>query len=110
MTTKAKNKMEVIVPIGLRVLVRKDDDKKESKGGIILPDDAEILVLTGRIVAVSDQVENDINYPIRQYDKVLVDPSRSIPVAFEGDNKLFVIPVEDVMAIIRQEEKTCEKT
>lgn len=97
--------MEVIVPIGHRVLICKDDDKKESKGGIILPDEMEIPVLTGRVVAVSDQVENDTDYPICQYDKVLINPSRSIPVEFEGNNKLFIIPVEDVVAIIRMEKK-----
>jgi co-chaperonin GroES (HSP10) len=33
------------------VLVRKDEDKRTSKGGIVLPDDARIPVFTGRALA-----------------------------------------------------------
>lgn len=102
MKTKAA-KMEVIEPVGLRVLIRKDDDKKETKGGIVLPDNMEIPVLTGRIVAISAQVKRDDDYPIKEYDKVIVNPSGSVPVECEHDNKLFIIPVEDVVAIVRKQ-------
>lgn len=103
MPTKAVVKMETIEPVGLRVLIRKDDDKKETKGGIILPDDMEIPVLTGRVVAISAQVERDDDCPIREFDKVIVNPSNNVPVECERDNKLFVIPVEDVVAIVRSQ-------
>ena len=36
---------EYVEPIGARVLVRKDDPKRETKGGIALPDAAEIPTL-----------------------------------------------------------------
>ena len=85
------------------MLVRKDEDRKVTKVGIHLPDKMEIPTLTGRIVAISAQVANDVDYPIQQYDKVLFNPKRSIPVDFEGDNRLFVIPVEDVVAVFRKE-------
>ena len=62
----------------------------------------EIPVLTGRIVALSVQVENDPDYPLDQYDKVLINPSDSIPVDLEGGNRLFIIPVEDVVAVIKK--------
>ena len=99
-TTK---KLETVEPIGNRVLIRKDKDKKITKVGIHLPDKIEIPTLTGRIVAISFQVENDEDYPIKQYDRVLFNPKNSIPVDFEGDNQLFVIPVEDVVAVFRSE-------
>jgi chaperonin GroES len=95
--------METVEPIGSRVLLRKDEDKKITKVGIHLPDKIEIPTLTGRIVAISAQVENDVDYPIQQYDKVLFNPKHGIPVDFEGDNRLFVIPVEDVVAVFRKE-------
>jgi len=101
--TKNEQKLEIIEPVGKRVLIRKDEDKKVTKGGIELPDSVEIPVLTGRVVAISTQVENDMDYPIREYDKVIVNPSRNIPVELEHDNKLFIIPVEDVVAIVRKE-------
>ncbi len=94
--------LEIVEPIGDRVLIRKDEDKKTTKGGIQLPGNIEIPTITGRIVAVSVQVERDEDYPIRQYDKVLFNPKNAIPVDFEGDNRLFVVPVEDVVAVFRR--------
>lgn len=94
--------MEVVEPIGLRVLIRKDEDKKQTKSGIHLPDKIEIPTITGRVVAISTQVERDENYPIRRYDRVLFNPKHAIPVEFEGNNRLFVIPVEDVVAVFRK--------
>lgn len=95
--------IEIVEPIGARVLIRKDEDKKQTKAGIHLPDKIEIPTLTGRIVAISAQVAGDDDYPIKQYDRVLFNPKHSIPVDFEGDNRLFVVPVEDVVAVFRRE-------
>jgi chaperonin GroES len=94
-------KLEIVEPIGARVLIRKDEDRKQTKTGIHLPDKIEIPTITGRVVAISRKVENDDDYPIRRYDRVLFNPKHAIPVEFEGDNRLFVIPVEDVVAVFR---------
>ena len=96
-------KLETVEPIGDRVLIRKDDDKKQTKAGIHLPDKIEIPTITGRVVAISAKVERDADYPIKKYDRVLFNPKHAIPVEFEGDNRLFVIPVEDVVAVFRRE-------
>lgn len=100
--------LEYVEPLGARVLVRKDEPKRETKGGIALPDQAEIPTITGRIVAISTQVENDEDMPIRQYDKVLFHPKNAIPVDFESDNQLFVVPVEDIVAVFRRGERPAE--
>lgn len=97
-----KNELETVEPIGARVLIRKDEDKKQTKTGIHLPDKIEIPTLTGRVVAISAQVKNDSDYPIKRYDRILFNPKHGIPVDFEGDNRLFVIPVEDVVAVFRK--------
>jgi chaperonin GroES len=94
--------LEIIEPVGMRVLVRKDEERRTTRGGIHLPDDAKIPVITGRIVALSAQVENDPDYPLQKYDKVILDPRNGIPVDFEQDNKLFIIPVEDIVAVYRR--------
>ena len=96
------SRLEVVEPIGDRVLIRKDDDKKQTKSGIHLPDKIEIPTLTGRVVAISAKVERDTDYPIKRYDRVLFNPKHAVPVEFEGDNRLFVIPVEDVVAVFRK--------
>jgi chaperonin GroES len=98
-----KQALEIVEPIGKRVLIRKDEDKKITKVGLHLPDKIEIPTITGRVVTVSAEVERDENYPIKQYDRVLFNPKHAIPVDFEGDNRLFVIPVEDVVAVFRRE-------
>ena len=41
---------------------------------------------------------------VARYDKVLFNPKRAVPVDFEGDNRLFVVPVEDVVAVFRRED------
>ncbi len=102
-TKTTTNDLETVEPIGNRVLIRKDQDKKVTKVGIHLPDKIEIPTLTGRIIAVSAQIDTDEDYPIKHYDRVLFNPKNGIPVDFEGDNRLFVIPIEDVVAVFRKE-------
>jgi chaperonin GroES len=94
--------LEIVEPIGKRVVIRKDEDKKQTKGGIQLPDNIEIPTITGRIVSISAEVENSPDLPLRQYDKVLFNPKGAIPVDFEGDNRLFVVDVENVVAVFRK--------
>ena len=106
MAEKEKNEvkaLEIVEPIGKRVLIRKDEDKKETKGGIKLPDNIEIPTITGRVVTISAEVESTPEIPLRQYDKVLFNPKGAIPVDFEGDNRLFVVEVENVVAVFRKE-------
>jgi chaperonin GroES len=93
---------ETVEPIGKRVLIRKDEDKKQTKGGIQLPDNIEIPTITGRIVSISAEVESTPELPLCRYDKVLFNPKGAIPVDFEGDNRLFVVDVENVVAVFRK--------
>jgi len=94
--------LEIIEPIGKRVLIRKDEDKKQTKGGIQLPDNIEIPTITGRIITISVEVQSSPDIPLCQYDKVLFNPKGAIPVDFEGDNRLFVVEVENVVAVFRK--------
>src|SRR3954469_1853925 len=102
--TRKRSEYDIIEPIGKRVVVRKDENKRETKSGIVLPDSHEIPVITGRVIAVSKQIENDEDHTIRNYDKVLFDPREAIPVELEHDNKLFVVHIDRVLAIFRRSE------
>jgi len=93
---------EYVEPLGLRILIRKDEARHQTRGGIVLPDSSEIPTITGRVVEISVQVERSEDFPIRKYDKVLFHPKNAIPVDFETDNLLFVVPVEDVVAVFRR--------
>jgi chaperonin GroES len=97
---------EFVEPLGMRVLIRKDENRQETKGGIVLPDAAEIPNITGRVVEISLQVERDEDFPINKYDKVLFNPSNSIPVDFEPGNRLIVVPIEDIVAVFRREPRS----
>ena len=97
-----KPALETVEPIGKRVLIRKDEDKKQTKTGIHLPDKMEIPTLTGRVVTVSAELTGDVKYPIAQYDRVLFHPKDAVPVDFEGDNRLFVVPIENIVAVFRK--------
>src|SRR5919112_5310460 len=99
---KSVSEFDVIEPIGKRVVVRKDDNKRETKGGIVLPDSHEIPVIPGRVIAISKAIENDEDQTIRQYDKDLFDPREAIPVELEHDNRLFVVSIDRVLAIFRR--------
>ena len=99
---KPADVFETVEPIGMRVLIRKDEDKKQTKGAIQLPDNIEIPTITGRVVSISAEVEMSSEVPLNQYDKVLFNPKGAIPVDFEGDNRLFVVEVENVVAVFRK--------
>jgi chaperonin GroES len=96
---------EYVEPLGMRVLIRKDEARQETRGGIVLPDTSEIPTITGRVVEISVQIDRDEDFPIRKYDKVLFHPKNAIPVDFEADNLLFVVPVEDIVAVFRKPAK-----
>ena len=65
---------DFVEPLGMRVLIRKDESRNQTRGGIVLPDQAEIPTITGRVVEVSLQIERDADFPIEKYDKVLFHP------------------------------------
>lgn len=94
---------DFVEPLGMRILIRKDESRQQTKGGIVLPDAAEIPNITGRVVEISVQIDRDEDFPINKYDKVLFNPKNAIPVDFEPDNLLYVVPVEDVVAVFRRD-------
>lgn len=90
-----------VEPLGPRILIRKDESRQQTRGGIVLPDSSEIPTITGRVVEVSVEVSNDEDFPVRKYDKVLFHPANAIPVDFEPENLLYVVPMDDVVAVFR---------
>jgi len=91
-----------VEPLGARILIRKDENRHATRGGIVLPDKAEIPTITGRVVEISAEVASDELFPVRKYDKVLFHPKNAIPVDLDPDNVLFVVPIEDVVAVFRR--------
>lgn len=92
----------IVMPLMGRILIRKDEERTTTRGGIVLPENSKIPTITGRIVEISPDLENDDEFPVQKYDRVIVNPNNSIPVDFESDNKLFIIPVSDVVAVFKK--------
>ena len=93
---------EFVEPLGPRILIRKDESRQKTKGGIVLPDNSEIPTITGRVVEISAEVGNNEDFPVQKYDKVLFHPKNAIPVDLEPDNVLYVVPITDVVAVFRR--------
>jgi chaperonin GroES len=106
---KRTSEFDILEPIGKRIVIRKDDNKRQTKSGIVLPDTHEIPVITGRVIAISKAIENDDDQTIRKYDKVLFDPREAIPVELEHDNRLFVVHIDRVLAIFRSSSASAAK-
>lgn len=100
---------EFVEPLGPRLLIRKDESKHQTRGGIVLPDRAEIPTITGRVVEVSVEMENDDEFPVKKYDKVLFHPKNAIPVDLEPNNVLYVVPADDVVAVFRRAPRETEE-
>src|SRR5437660_11322466 len=100
-TPKRAAEYDVIEPIGERVIIRKDDNKRQTRSGIVLPDSHEIPVITGRVIAISKAIENDEDQTIRQYDKVLFDPREAIAGELGHDNRMRVVPLDLVLDLVR---------
>lgn len=102
MSEESPSMNDFVEPLGPRILVRKDEARNKTRGGIVLPDAAEIPTITGRVVEISAEIESDDLFPVRKYDKVLFHPKNAIPVDFEPDNLLYVVPADDVVAVFRK--------
>ncbi|QDT41081.1 10 kDa chaperonin [Gimesia alba] len=94
------------IPLGERVLITKDDDQRQSRGGIILPDASKVPTITGRVIEISQQVKNDPLIPIRVMDKVLIQPQSATPVSYDQTNKQYIVHVDDVIAVFEPIEKS----
>lgn len=100
---------DVIEPVGKRIVVRKDENKRTTRSGIALPDTHEIPVITGRVIAISRELQNDEDVTVRPYDKVLFDPREAIPVDLEHDNRQFVVHIDRVLAIFKKGDAAAPK-
>lgn len=96
--------LSTIKPVGSYVLIRPDKDRDTTSGGIALPSDVKIPVLTGRVLELGPEVIIDSNYPFKQYSKVIFRKGNMIPVDIESlvrsdkDDGPCLVPAKDVIA------------
>lgn len=97
--------MNVIKPLNKKVLIEPESKETVSKGGIIIPDNANQKAPTkGRVIAISE--DSDIKLKITSGDLVLFSKYAyteiTIPASEAGqkDRQLFLIKDEDILAVI----------
>ena len=101
----AKKKLRKVYPFGRMCLVKKDDDKNQTSGGILLPDDSKIPVISGRLVAISKALQDQKEkFDFEELDRVYFDTRHSVPVDFEPDNKFYFIDFQYIYGKVTEDE------
>lgn len=82
-------------PLGKRVLVERLEDVKTTASGIIIPDNAKEKPLSGKVLAVSSEVEG-----VSVGDSVVFAKYGGTEVVLEGKTYL-VLKIEDVLGVLK---------
>jgi chaperonin 10 Kd subunit len=82
-------------PLGKRVLVERLEDVKTTASGIIIPDNAKEKPLSGKILAVSSEVEG-----VSVGDSVVFAKYGGTEVVLDGKTYL-VLKIEDVLGVLK---------
>ena len=82
-------------PLGKRVLVSRTEEAKTTASGIIIPDNAAEKPSTGKVVAVSTEVEN-----VKVDDVVVFGKYAGNEFKVEGANYL-ILEIDDMFGIIK---------
>jgi len=90
-------------PLHDRVIVKREDEEKTTKGGIIIPDTAKEKPVEGKVIAVGDgKVADDgkkIPLEVKAGDKVLFGKYAGTEIQIEGEENL-IMREDDIIAII----------
>ena len=82
-------------PLGKRVLVERLEDVKTTASGIIIPDNAKEKPLSGKVLAVSSEVEG-----VSVGDSVVFAKYGGTEVVLDG--KTYLVPkIEDVLGVLK---------
>jgi chaperonin GroES len=92
-------------PLGNRVLVRRLEEKENTKGGLILPDTAKKKQEMTEVVAVGPGKKNEegtlLPMPVKVGDIVLVDKYSGQEITL-NDEEFVVVRGDDIVAIIER--------
>ena len=94
--------MTKIRPLGDRVLVEPIEVKEQSKGGIIIPDNAKEKPMEGKIISVGKKRDEDgkeIAFDVKPGDKVLLPKYGGTEVKI-NDKTYQLVREEDLLGVI----------
>jgi chaperonin GroES len=92
-----------LTPLADRVIVKPIDEPESKKGGIIIPDTAKEKPQQGEIIAVGPGRRNNagdrIKPDVKKGDKVIFGKYAATEYTI-GDEKLYVMKEDDIIAIV----------
>jgi chaperonin GroES len=92
-----------IKPLHDRVIVKRIDEEKTTKGGIIIPDSAKEKPSEGKIIAVGNGkvLEDGSRQPldVKKGDKVLFGKYAGTEIKIDGEEHL-IMREDDIIAIV----------
>jgi chaperonin GroES len=94
--------MAKIRPLGDRVLVEPIEEKEQTKGGIIIPDNAKEKPMEGKVVAIGKKRDDDgkeVPFDVKVGDKVLLPKYGGTEVKI-GGKTLQLVREEDLLGVI----------
>ena len=90
-------------PLHDRLLVRRIEEEKKTKGGLILPDTAKEKPMEGEIVAVGPGARNEqgqlVPLDVKAGDRILFGKWSGTEVKLNGED-LLIMKESDIMGII----------
>ncbi|XP_060520612.1 10 kDa heat shock protein, mitochondrial-like [Cylas formicarius] len=102
---KSAQKLRRILPLFNRILVKRADPLKESKGGIVLPENPKSRISRGTVIAVGPgtRTENGKQIPVclKPGDEVILPDYGGTRVEME-DEVYFVFREPDILAKIKE--------
>ena len=92
-----------IRPLHDRILVKRQEEKEQKKGGIIIPDSAKEKPQEGKVIAVGNGKVNDdgkkISLDVKTGDRILFGKYSGSEVTLDNEEYL-ILREEDVLCIL----------
>jgi chaperonin GroES len=92
-------------PLHDRLIVKRSEEEKKTKGGIIIPDTAKEKPIEGKVIAVGKGKINEdgtkIPMEVKKGDRILFAKYAGTEVKIDGEEHL-IMKEDDVVAIIEQ--------
>ncbi len=85
-------------PLGQRVLVERVEEATTTASGIIIPDNAKEKPLSGKVLAISKEVEQEGEVKVN--DKVLFAKYSGTEVSMDG-KELLVLNLDDILGVLK---------
>jgi chaperonin GroES len=102
-TAKSTKKKSSLIPLGDRVVVRREESEQKTAGGILLPDSAKDKPARGSVVSVGegrlDQKGQRHALQVKPGDRVVFTSYAGEPFKV-GDDELLLMREDDILAIL----------